>query len=99
MSARWLDLVDPTREELLSSLPVHVDPEVLEVLVAAPPDGHAPRPLLEGHGAYAFAVLVAMRPEKGRIVFQEIDAIATPELLVTVRKTAQDGAEIGRAHV
>jgi len=32
VSARWLDLVDPTREELLGALPVHVDPEVVEIL-------------------------------------------------------------------
>ena len=89
MEARWLDLVDPTREELLAALPVHVDPEVIEALAALPADDREPRPLLEGHGAYAFGVLAAMLPlpDEDRVVHQEIDVVATPELLVTVRKT------------
>ena len=32
MNVRWLDLVDPTRDELLATLPVPVDPEVIETL-------------------------------------------------------------------
>ena len=36
VGARWIDLVDPTREELLASLPAHVDPEVVEALAAPP---------------------------------------------------------------
>jgi magnesium transporter len=93
MSARWIDLVDPTREELLASLPVQVDPEVIETLAARAGDGREPRPLLEGHGAYVFGVLVAPRPmtEQGRVSYQEIDLVATPTLLVTVRKTPPDG--------
>jgi len=93
VSARWLDLVNPTREELLSSLPVRVDPEVVEALVAPPEEDREPRPLLEGHGAYAFGVLVAMRPvpHGDRVSFQEIDIVATPDVLVTVRKTPRDG--------
>ena len=93
MSARWLDLVDPTAEELLSSLPVHVDPEVVEALAARPGDGRGPRPLLEGHGAYVFGVLLAAqpRPDEDQVVYQEVDLVATPELLVTVRKTPSRG--------
>jgi magnesium transporter len=86
---RWLDLVDPTREELLAALPARVDPEVVEALTARHEEGREPRPLLEGHGAYAFGVLVAMLPlrDEDRVVQQEIGFVATPELLVTVRKT------------
>jgi magnesium transporter len=93
MAARWIDLVDPTREEVLQALPAHVDPEVVEVLAARSEEGRRPRPLLEGHGAYVFGVLVAMLPfpEEDRISYQEIDIVATPELLVTVRKTPPDG--------
>ena len=36
MDARWIDFVDPTREELLAGLPAHVDPDVVETLVDAP---------------------------------------------------------------
>lgn len=93
MAARWVDLVDPSREEVLQALPGHVDPEVVEVLATPSADGRGPRPLLEAHGAYVFGVLVAMRPvpEEDRISYQEIDIVATAELLVTVRKTPSDG--------
>ena len=96
MAARWLDLVDPTPDEVLAALPVHVDPEVIEVLAAHPGHGREPRPLIEAHGAYIFGVLMAARPfpEEDRVSYQEIDLVATPELLVTVRKTPGDGAPI-----
>jgi magnesium transporter len=94
VSARWLDLVDPTREEVLASLPAHVDPEAVEALSARPGDGRDARPVIEGHGAYAFAVLMAAHPlpEENRIVYQEVDVVATPDFLVTVRKTPRGGA-------
>lgn len=93
MATRWLDLVDPTPDEVLAALPAHVDPEVIEVLAAHPGHGREPRPLIEGHGAYIFGVLMAAQPfpEEDRVSYQEIDLVATPRLLVTVRKTAVDG--------
>ncbi|HLF68525.1 MAG TPA: CorA family divalent cation transporter [Gaiellaceae bacterium] len=89
MPTRWLDLVDPTREELLSALPPHVDPDVVEALAARHEDGREPHPVLESHGPYVFGVLLAIQPlpEEGRVVQQEISLVATPDLLVTVRKT------------
>jgi magnesium transporter len=91
--ARWTDLVDPTREEVLAALPVHVDPEVVETLATPPSDGRDPRPVLEGHGAYVFGVLLAASPvpDENRIVYQEVDFVATLTLLVTVRKTPVGG--------
>ena len=53
-------LVDPTREELLATLPIQVNPEVVETLVSRSEDGREPRPLLESHGTYVFGVLVAL---------------------------------------
>jgi len=92
VGAHWVDLVDPSREELLYALPAYVDPEVIELLVARPEEGRDARPLLEGHGAYAFGVFVALRPrDDGSVDAQEVDFIATPELLVTVRKMAPAG--------
>jgi Mg2+ and Co2+ transporter CorA len=93
VTARWIDLVDPTHEEVLGSLPVHVDPEVVEALSARPESGREPRPVVEGHGAYAFGVLMAANPvpDEDRIAYHEIDVVATPDALLTVRKTAPDG--------
>ena len=95
MGARWLDLVDPTREELLATLPIQVDPEVVETLVARPGDGREPRPLLESHGAYVFGVLLALHPvpDEDRVRYQEVDLVATPGVVVTVRKTPRGGGE------
>jgi magnesium transporter len=93
LAAPWLDLVDPTREEVLAALPVQVDPEVVEALVARPDAGPGARPLLEAHGTYVFGVLLAARalPDEDRFTYQEVALVATPRLLVTVRKTPRDG--------
>ena len=95
MSARWLDLVDPTREELLATLPVQVDPDVVEALVSPSQDGREPRPLLESHGTYVFGVLVAARPlpHEDRVSYLEVDVVTTPAVVVTVRKSPGDGGE------
>jgi Mg2+ and Co2+ transporter CorA len=93
VSARWIDLLDPTHEELLGSLPAGVDPDVLETLAAPPPTDEHTRPLLEGHGSYVLGVFLDAVPvaEKDRIVYREVDVVATAELLVTVRKTPEGG--------
>ena len=92
MGARWIDLLDPTREEVLAALPAQVDPDVAEVLSAAG-TGYDPRPLLEAHGASVFGTFVAARavPDEDRVSYQEVDLVATRELLITVRKTPADG--------
>jgi magnesium transporter len=98
MAARWVDLVDPTREELLDALPVSVDPEVIEALTAGPVPTHGPRPLLESHGPYAFGILVSMElHEDGREEIREIDLVATPTVLVTVGKTPPGGSPFDTA--
>jgi magnesium transporter len=90
----WIDIVDPTREELENALGVIVDPEVMEALLAPGISPRQPRPLLEGHGSYVFGVLVPMLPSaEGRdLAFEEVCLVATHERLVTVRKTSRDGA-------
>jgi len=49
MSARWLDLVDPSRREVEAALPSGADPDVLEALATPAVDGREPRPLIERH--------------------------------------------------
>jgi magnesium transporter len=89
--SQWLDLVDPSREELLDALDVEVSPDVVDALVADPVE--RPRPHLEGRGKYVFGLLVAMAPvlDADRIVSQEVGIVATRERLVTVRKTPRGG--------
>jgi magnesium transporter len=90
VSVRWLDLVDPTRDELVEKLPVRVDSEVLDALLEPSGGAREPRPLIEGHGSYVFSVLVALMPPVTghELVYQEVDVVATPECVVTVRKAS-----------
>src|SRR5262245_34771932 len=90
----WIDLVDPTREELEASLGVAVDPDVIESLLAPSTGPREPRPLLEGHGSYVFGVLVPMvaTPDGRELAFQEVSLVATRAQLLTVRKSSPSGA-------
>ena len=58
-------------------------------------------PDLESHGRYVFGTLVAMSAREGDDrTHAEIGIVATPERLVTVRKTSQSGAlcDLGAVH-
>ena len=92
MSTRWIDLLDPSHEELLAALPAGVDPDILETLAASPGGEHT-RPLLESHGAYVLGVFLDALPlpKEDRIVYREVDVVATPDLVVTIRKSPEFG--------
>jgi magnesium transporter len=87
--AEWIDLVDPSEDELRSNLPTGVQETALKTLLARATRDDEPRPTLQGHGRYIFGVFltaVAVR-EEDRVYYQEIDAVATSQRLVTVSKT------------
>ena len=88
-AARWIDLLDPSREELLAEAPVELHPRAVERLAAPARADQDPRPALEPHGDYAFGVLLVPVgvPEEDRVFYQEIDLVLTPEVTLTVRKT------------
>ena len=100
MSARWLDLVDPSRAEVDAVLPAGADPDVLEALATPLGTGREPRPLLEDHGSYVFGVLVPMLTPEDEPTNQEICFVATADRLVTVRKSTSTGAsfDVGGLH-
>ena len=85
MSA-WIDLLDPSREQLEASLPATLHESDLSHLRAV---GAAGRPGLWAHDDHIFGVLVvAVVDAAGDDVFyQEIDVVLTAERLLTVRKT------------
>ncbi len=93
MAAQWSDLVDPTRDEILQAIAPPLDPDAVEMLAAPASDGRAARPTLEGHGGYVIAVLSYPRafPEEDRIEYLELDVIATPSRVVTLRKSGTRG--------
>jgi magnesium transporter len=90
---RWIDLLDPTLEELQDRLPADVHERALEQLCAPARHDDEPRPKLESHGDYVFGVFlvaVAIRDEDV-VYYQEVDLVMTRDLLVTVRKTPDLG--------
>ncbi len=93
MAAQWTDLVDPTREEILQTLAARLDPDAIELLVEPPGDGRGARPLLEAHGSCVLAVLThpVKRQGEARVEYLELDLVATPSTVVTVRKSGPRG--------
>jgi magnesium transporter len=88
-AARWIDLIDPSPEELREQLPDDVHPKALAILTAPVQHGDEPRPRIDSHDTYVLGVLLlaVSKPEEDRIFFQEIDFILTETRLVSVSKT------------
>ena len=87
--AEWIDLLDPSDEELRAHLPKSVQESALRLLLAPAQHTDEPRPTLQGHGHYVFGIFlvaVSVRDED-RVYYQEIDVLATSDRLVTVSKT------------
>jgi magnesium transporter len=82
----WIDLLDPSREQLEASLPATLHESDLAQLRAP---GAAGRPGLSVHDDHIFGVLVVPVPDAAGddVFYQEIDVVLTPEKLLTVRKT------------
>ena len=93
MTATWIDLLDPSPEELRAKAPRELEETALERLLAPPEHEDEPRPTLQGHGDYVFGVfLIAVAvPEEDSVYYQEIDLVLTHETLLTVRKTPPGG--------
>jgi magnesium transporter len=87
--AEWIDLIDPTPDELREKLPRELHESALDRLLAPAKHDDEPRPTLQSHGDYVFGVfLVAVAvPEEDRIFYQEVDAVVMHEVLVSVSKT------------
>jgi magnesium transporter len=92
--AEWIDLIDPTEEELKTKLPLDVDSDVLRRLAAPTVHEHEPRPRFQGRRTYVFGVLLAPAFAEADVYFQEVDLIVTREVVVTVRKTPEHGGPI-----
>src|SRR6266550_2043627 len=76
--AEWIDLIDPTPEELREKLPRELYETALDRLLTPAEHTDEPRPTLQGHGGYIFGIfLVAVAvPEEDRIFYQLVDDIA-----------------------
>jgi magnesium transporter len=87
--AKWVDLIDPTPDELREKLPPKIQESALERLLAPAVHDDEPRPTLRSHGSYVFGIfLVAVAvPDEDRVFYQEVDVVITHDVLVTVSKT------------
>jgi magnesium transporter len=86
--AEWIDLIDPTPDELRAELPLEIQESALRRVLRRA-DEDQPRPTLQSHGDYIFGIfLVALAmPDEDRVVYQEIDVVLTHDVLLTVSKT------------
>jgi magnesium transporter len=87
--AEWIDLIDPTPDELREKLPQEIQESALERLLAPAQHEDEPRPTLQSHGDYVFGVflLAVAVPVEDRIFYQEVDVVVTNDVLITVSKT------------
>jgi magnesium transporter len=86
---RWIDLVDPSEDELRAELPPDIAPTALKELLAPHVHEDEPRPHIDSHGTYVIGVLLlpVEIPDQNRLYYQEIDFIVTIDKLVTISKT------------
>jgi Mg2+ and Co2+ transporter CorA len=95
VAAPWIDLVDPTADEIDDALDVPVDPGILDVLFAPP--SRAVRASVERHGDAVVAVLTVPTPAPDglEVAYLELDVVATRGAVLTVRKTGPAGELVG----
>jgi magnesium transporter len=87
--AEWIDLIDPSPDELRAKLPREVEESALELLLAQPEHADEPRPTLQSHGDYIFGIFLVAEvvSEEDRVFYQEIDVVVTHDVLLSVSKT------------
>jgi magnesium transporter len=95
VSATWIDLLDPSEEELKAKLPVEIHRDALARLLAPTQPEEEPRPRFEGRRTYVIGILLSPACAEQRVTFREIDLIVTHDTVVTVRKTPQGGEPAG----
>jgi magnesium transporter len=87
--SQWVDLIDPSEEELRKHLPSGVRPTALAALLEPHVHDDEPRPRIESHGDYIFGIflLPVEVADEDRLYYQEVDFLATNDTLVSVSKT------------
>src|SRR3954465_3944396 len=93
MAANWIDLLDPTEEELRKAAPVELEESALELLLAVPEHDDEPRPTVGSHRGYILAILLdaVASPDEGSVSHREIALVPPPETIAPVRKTPPNG--------
>jgi magnesium transporter len=87
----WVDLVDPDQAAIEAALGRTVHARALDQLLAPHRHRDDPRPALEGHDGYVFGVfLVPELLDDATVLYREVDVVAAQDLVLTVRKTANE---------
>src|SRR5581483_11002248 len=75
--------------QLREALPQHVHATAMQALIAPHVHSDEPRPRIDSHGDYVLGILLLPIevPKEDRLYYQEIDFVATTDLLVTISKT------------
>jgi magnesium transporter len=91
VGAVWIDLLDPSEEELRQKAPRELEPTALELLLRRAVHDDEPRPTLRSHGEYVFGIFLSAEyvEERQEIFYPEIDLVITHESILTVRKTPE----------
>jgi Mg2+ and Co2+ transporter CorA len=86
---RWVDLLDPTPEQIAEHVPKSIHARALEQLTTPGVHADEPRAKLEGHGDYVFGVLLVAVdvPDEDQVFYQEVNFVMSREQILTVRKT------------
>jgi magnesium transporter len=86
---RWIDLVDPSADALTAELPEHVHDTALAALLAPHIHNDEPRPRIVSHGDYVLGILLlpVAVPSEDRVYYQEVDFVATHDVLISISKT------------
>ena len=88
--AEWVDLIDPTPDELREKLPPKIQESALERLLAAcgaKTTSRARHSRATGATSSASSSLAVAVPDEDRVFYQEVDVVITHDVLVTVSKT------------
>ncbi len=87
--ATWVDLLDPTADEVRAALPSPIHPAALDTLLRSPQHDDDPRPRLRAEGDYVFGVIVVpvCVNDEDRVFYEEVDLVLTHGFVLTVRKT------------
>jgi magnesium transporter len=82
-------LLDPDADALRANTPEELHGTALDRLLEPVVHDDEPRPTIEAHGDYVFAVFLVpvLVPNEDRLFYQEVDFVMTEDTILAVRKT------------
>src|SRR5919202_673185 len=99
--AEWIDLLDPDEKDLRQAWTDDLHPQAVDDLLEPTVHDDEPRPKLESHGGYVLGVLLVpvVVAAEDRVYYQEVDLVLAPDLVLSVRKTPDNGVPLDLASV